>query len=435
MARLFIYAFNIIGTTMAGPSIRCWEFAKALGRSHEVFLIAPQETEARGENFTILVKNDATYQKLFPTVDVILTQVLSFSLALKAKQQGIKIILDAYTPTPLEQFEQFKSFTLADRQRLHGAAINNLRLGFQMADHIICASEKQRDLWLGFLLGQELFDPVDYIHDNSLRHLIDVVPFGLSSQSPLKNGPGLREQYHFQPSDRLVVWGGGIWDWFDPLSLIRAMKLLQDSHPEIKLIFMGVKNPDPLVKEMAMTQQAITLAEQLNLKDQTVFFNHGWIPYQERHNFLLDASVGVSTHFDHLETRYAFRTRMLDYLWAQLPILATQGDTFAELIEKNQLGQVVPYQDEEAIKQALIKLTTNTTDYQGMKERLGLIAHQFKWEVVVQPLDRAITFLSAQSKHSLSIQDVKKLVSYATRQVKEKGLRHTLNIIKQKIKK
>jgi hypothetical protein len=36
--------------------------------------------------------------------------------------------------------------------------------------------------------------------------------------------------------------------------------------------------------------------------------------------------IGVSAHPAHLETRFAFRTRMLDYLWAGLPIVSTEGE-------------------------------------------------------------------------------------------------------------
>ena len=50
------------------------------------------------------------------------------------------------------------------------------------------------------------------------------------------------------------------------------------------------------------------------------------MPYARRADYLLDADVGVSLHLDHIETAYSFRTRILDYLWAGLPILATSGD-------------------------------------------------------------------------------------------------------------
>lgn len=434
MALLFIYSLNTIGQTMAGPAIRCYEMAKALCLNHQVYLIAPNQTNLEGEGFKILVQNSAEYHQRFPTVDVILTQNLNCFLAFKAKRYGIKIIIDAYTPVPLERFEQFGKDNFTIRQQQHDLSINNLLLGFQLADFIICASEKQRDLWIGFLLAHNLFGPQEYHLDPSLRHLIDVVPFGLSSMQPQKNGPGLRERYGFRNTDFLIVWGGGIWNWFDPLSLIESMKLLKNSHPQIKLIFLGIKNPDPTVPEMAMASQAVELAKSLELFNVSVFFNQGWIPYEERHNYLLDASVGVSTHFNHLETRFSFRTRMLDYLWTNLPIVATKGDIFAEFIEKKHLGITVPYQNPEAIKNAFIFLFENPNELAAMRLNVKSFANEFVWDQTVAPLNQAITRLSQQPKKNLSFAIIWNLITYTVKQIQNKGLSQTWQAIIRRMK-
>jgi hypothetical protein len=39
---------------------------------------------------------------------------------------------------------------------------------------------------------------------------------------------------------------------------------------------------------------------------------------------LREADIGVSLHREDVETRYSFRTRVLDYLWAGLPIITTE---------------------------------------------------------------------------------------------------------------
>ena len=46
--------------------------------------------------------------------------------------------------------------------------------------------------------------------------------------------------------------------------------------------------------------------------------------------YLLDADLAVSAHFDDVETRFAFRTRLLDCLWAGLPVVTTRGDTLGD---------------------------------------------------------------------------------------------------------
>ena len=82
---------------------------------------------------------------------------------------------------------------------------------------------------------------------------------------------------------------------------------------------------------MRMVAAARSLSDELGLTDRHVFFNEGWVPYDTRQNFLLDADVGVSTHFDHVEAEFSYRTRVLDYLWAGLPVVMTRGPTVLRL--------------------------------------------------------------------------------------------------------
>ena len=49
-------------------------------------------------------------------------------------------------------------------------------------------------------------------------------------------------------NSKVVLWGGGIYNWFDPLTLIRAIDIARHRVPEIKLLFMGVKHPNPAVQ-------------------------------------------------------------------------------------------------------------------------------------------------------------------------------------------
>ncbi len=90
-----------------------------------------------------------------------------------------------------------------------------------------------------------------------------------------------------------------------------------------------------------MAVRARELADSLGLTGRHVFFNEKWVPYNDRQNFLLDADVGVSTHFEHIETTFSFRTRILDYLWTHLPIVTTRGDGFGDLVIAEGLGVAV----------------------------------------------------------------------------------------------
>ena len=93
--------------------------------------------------------------------------------------------------------------------------------------------------------------------------------------------------------------------------------------PQVRLFFMGLRHPNPLVDEMRMATRARGLADQLGLTGTHIFFNEGWVPYEQRGDYLLEADLGVSAHFDDLESRFAFRTRLLDCFWASLPVVTT----------------------------------------------------------------------------------------------------------------
>src|SRR5206468_11661898 len=143
----------------------------------------------------------------------------------------------------------------------------------------VCASEKQRDYWLGMLAANNRINPHEYDADPTMRDLIDVVPFGVPAEPPRPTGRALKGAYSgIGENDRVILWGGGIWEWFDPLTLIRAVHQIRDTHPEVKLFFMGVKHPNPLVPDMDMTARAMALAEELGLTGSAVFFND-WVPY------------------------------------------------------------------------------------------------------------------------------------------------------------
>lgn len=180
--------------------------------------------------------------------------------------------------------------------------------------------------------------------------------------------------------------GGGIWNWFDPLTLIRAAALLRDRLPGLRVVFPAVQSPSPVVPPMRMAAEAVRLAEDLGLVGSHVFFGTGWVPYERRGQLLLDANVGVSLHQDDVETRYSFRTRVLDYLWAGLPIVTTTGDSLAELVAAEQLGAVIPYGDHQAVADALLQLAEDDEWRRSCSQRARAAAQRFTWPQVAQPL-------------------------------------------------
>jgi glycosyltransferase involved in cell wall biosynthesis len=405
MANVIIYSQDVIGKAMASPAIRFWQFASVLSKWHNVTLVTPNLPEISHPSFKIMFKNDPAFVDILKQADVIIVHRVSAKLAYLCKKHHVKILFDAYCPVILEALELFKEIPPQKKKHIIERTTNDLIFGFKMADAVICASEKQRDLWLGLIMS--LGHLINYhAKDSSLRDFIDVVPFGLPSfPLPEKNGPGPKELFHLKETDKIVLWGGSICDWFDPCTLIRAMKLVAAKRDDVKLVFMGVKHPNDGIPDMPASLQAIHLAKELGLYNTSVFFNYKWLPYDQRHNFLQEADIGISIHSKHLETNFSFRTRMLDYLWAGLPIINTEGDTFADLIQRNRLGIVVPYHDEKRVYDAIINILDNEALAQEFKSNCLQISQEFQWETLVIPLHKMIERLSGQKKPSFTLKE------------------------------
>jgi glycosyltransferase involved in cell wall biosynthesis len=204
--------------------------------------------------------------------------------------------------------------------------------------------------------------------------------------------------------DRLIIWSGGMWDWLDPLSLIRAMKILQPNHPELKLYFMGTRHPNPILKGMEMPERAMELSKELGLFDQTVFFGD-WAPYDERQSYLLEADLSVITHPDTIETHFSYRTRLLDCLWAKIPVVVSEGDTFADLVVQEGLGVTVPStpmktvgytqsktangegqgDEAKALAQGIEKVLREIQKG-GYRDNFERVRERFRWGRTAQPL-------------------------------------------------
>jgi hypothetical protein len=147
-----------------------------------------------------------------------------------------------------------------------------------------------------------------------------------------------------------------------------------------------MRHPNPDVGEMDMAGKTRALAHRLDLVGRNVFFNETWVAYEQRQNWLLDADCGVTTHFEHVETTFAFRTRVLDYLWSGLPIVTSAGDSFADLVERERLGEVVPAEDPDALAAALENVLYDAEFSKACQDRIELVRERYTWETALAPL-------------------------------------------------
>ncbi|WP_303323869.1 glycosyltransferase family 4 protein [Actinomyces radicidentis] len=387
-ARVLVVTLDTLGDRMAGPAIRAWEITAHLAaRGHWARLVTFAERTRRSPDFEVASIGVDSFRKEVEAVDVVIIQGYVAATFPWLADVDQKIVYDLYDPFHLESLEVERYQPLPLRHAALARALTELGTQIARGDFFICASEKQRDLWLGHLAAAGRVNPLTYDSDPSLRELIDVVPFGTADvqaeqrRHALKGAvPGITED------DPVVIWGGGVYNWFDPLSVVRAIDQVRAEVPNVRMVFLGMKHPNPDVPEMRMAARTRQEADRLGLTGRHVFFHEDWVEYDDRVNFLMDADVGISTHFAHIETDFSFRTRILDYLWTGLPIVSSDGDAFASLITAESLGRVVPVGDVDALAQALALLLTDPAGREETRQRVNRAAAAYRWEQVLAPL-------------------------------------------------
>ena len=285
---------------------------------------------------------------------------------------------DAAGPFLIENLWVHRDAALGLRSRvLRDEAAVAVRL-LETADLVLCAHERQRDLVLGMLLAAGAVDPAALDLDPGLERRVAVVPFGAP------DGPAPPRSAQRAPGPLRAVWPGGLWDWLDPAGAVAALAEARALGADVELELWGTRSPDPLVPEPRAAAAARETAGRLDVAAHVALVE--WVPYDERVARLLAADVAITLDPGGLEQRFAFRTRLLDALWAGLPTLATRGEWVADLAAAQGAGWTVAPGDAAAAGHALAEAAADPARLAGMAARAQALAATHDYDALIEPL-------------------------------------------------
>lgn len=377
--KVLVLCQDPIRESLQATAIRYAGLARALSARADVVLASPDVAPDVDLGIPVLacdVGSGKQLAALAERFDVVVTPPLSPPAARAVAQIGTRVVVDLYAPEIFEAFARFGAIpSTAERYALTRVR-DALRASLDAGDAFLCGSEQQRDLWTGVLMALGDLDAHLYAADPALEKTLVIVPTGIpASPPPMGEGDPMRQAFDgLSPSTAVALWNGGIHEWLDPVTAIRAMDELPGDL-ELALVFMGTA---------PASSAAVTEASRLGLLGSRVFFNEGWVPFDERGAWLRASACAISLSAPHLEGRFAIRTRLFDCLWARLPIVCSSGDMFADLVQRAGLGAVVPAGDVRATANALASVVRAGRDsYEG---RFDAIRPEWEWESVVGPL-------------------------------------------------
>jgi glycosyltransferase involved in cell wall biosynthesis len=379
---VLVHVPGALGENLAGPEIRAVEFARALAQDYDVTLAAGEGED--GQHLGIPVVR-ATRPRLLREAarhDALLSSSLPpFVLASKPVHRFVAIT-DQYDPHEEEILTKQQSEVQRRRELRTRAAMQALQLAH--ADVVLCAGERQREQLLqrfGNLLGP-----------GSGRPEPTVIPFGIPDPPAPSGRHPLRERFpQIAAGDTVVLWWGSVWRWLDADTAVRAFAALAPFRPDIKLVITAGRAPREGAQRFYNAgEEARQLAAELDVLDKNVLFLDDWIPYEQRHDYLRDADIGITLHRHGSEARLAVRARYMDYLSAGLPCVLGRGDEAAEEFATAGFATLVAEPKPEELAAKLLALADDPESLTAARAAGRRLVEHNSWSAVGTRLRKVV---------------------------------------------
>ena len=387
-ARLLILTHESVGDKISGPGVRAWEIAKALGyHGVNVTLATPFRSNRSAQN--VVLKNYSwefpeTIKKLIEETDVLLASGPVVARLVMTLKRPIEkpVIVDAYYIPEIEEIVLSKyKYTNFDPLP---AYLNEMFLYLRQGDSFLYAFEKQLDFLLGTLLVSAR---INKLNDQHVQKFLLKVPLGIPDSFALEEKKFVKGSIEgISNDDKVLYWGGGVWEWSNPFILVEAIESISSKFDNIRVVFGALHHYDQsTVPVMKIANEFFDYIQRKGWINKKFFFLD-WIPYDYRGTILQEADCGLSIFSHPLESRYAARARLMDYLWTGLPCIVSGEDEISKLLVSLGLAIKVDPLDSANLGAAIIEILDRPFDrFEWLKNHEEII-ELYKWYNVVRPL-------------------------------------------------
>ena len=374
--RVLVVCPEAVTSSRTGVAIRMTEMARVLAGHHEVTLAAPAVESGLDLPWRTVTYPSPPLAEHLAGCDVAIVHGHVGNDVLDAGPE-VPLVFDLYDPFVVENLSYASSLGPDVFRHDRSTLERQIRAG----DFFLVATELQRAFVLGAMTMLSRVNPASYGKDRTLSHLVALAPFGVDLAPPSPAAGEFRSAWG--GGEGPFLFYGGIYDWYDPETAVDALGILRDEHPEARLIV--VRHPRAETTPQTAFGRALSHAQRAGVSDRLVVVD--WIAYEKRGAALADADLGVITHRPGIETDLSFRTRVLDFLWAGLPVVSTGGGGGAELLSASGAGALVPPGEPEALAAAMRELLSDRGQLvvRGEAGQRWVLEHQ-GWDAVMGPL-------------------------------------------------
>jgi glycosyltransferase involved in cell wall biosynthesis len=349
----------------AGIGIRFTEIARTLrGDGHSIIVLSPDAGKLEGCEAAYINPDTLLAASNVSDAGIVQGHVAN---AYFLQASPIPTVVDLYDPYIIENLHYYTDRGAEVFQHDHFTLINSLLRG----DYFVCASEAQRQFYLGLLLACGRLNPMLFETDPRLESLIGIAPFGV--QEPRTPKP--------RNLEAPAILFGGIYDWYDPVMAIDAIAIARQSLPGATLTF--THHPNPELTPQGKLAEAM---EHAKAKRYDFVRFEPWAAYADRAEFFEQFAIALLTFPRSIETDLSMRTRVYDYLWCGLPIVTSSAPGTDEILERYGAGSVVHDDDASSFANELVAILRDRERYARLARGAYEFVNGHQWNRTLAPL-------------------------------------------------
>jgi glycosyltransferase involved in cell wall biosynthesis len=374
----FPYGNNITD----GPGYRAWHLFQELAKRHEIIVLSLYESYHLKINKEYEVSEDNIHVKCVrhkpsriadliqqEAPDVLYLPWSSTPFLSRLKQK-IPTILDYVGVGLLEDY--------ATKGYISLALLQTKLKSFWMGDFFLTAGQRERYYLLGLLASSKKLSHGK--HDQA-DPLIHVMPM-----TPPRDPPVLKEKViDKKPGEFVLLVAGAFLPWYDYANFFEALKILnKKGKRNLRVVFMGGNPRDPkferIVKKMGNLYE---------LRENMVYT--GLVPFKQRANYYLLADVAINIPSITIEDELSVRTRVIDYLWANLPIISPAKDEYSATIVNEGAGFAYEAGDPLSMAQTIETIMDDQEKLRVARGKIhALLRQKFNLDNYISPLNSFI---------------------------------------------
>ncbi|HUC14813.1 MAG TPA: hypothetical protein VMS00_10210, partial [Acidimicrobiales bacterium] len=162
--RVVVFSTDPVGPEMPGPAIRAWELANVLGQHLDVVLASTVAVSGDHPNAELRLAAGPAIRELVEGSDVSFAPSSLVYMAEELRETAKPVVVDIYDPYHLENLEMGGD-GLSEQDRVVTRLAGVINVALRRGDLFTCASERQRDFWLGSLAAVGRVNPFNYEGD------------------------------------------------------------------------------------------------------------------------------------------------------------------------------------------------------------------------------------------------------------------------------